>query len=686
MKIRFLILCVMLSAVFLTLAAQSPDYGKMSSKVRRVAMENQRHAGRKALKGMTDHRCLIAFVKTAEGGGDVLADYDCEVLARWDNLSIARIPIRNLSALSRASRVLRIEAGEPCEAQLDTTAHIHHVIPLYEGASLPESYTGKGVVVGLEDIGFDLTNPTFYNTDGTQYRIRRLWDHLSEDSGGSLLPVGQEYTTGEAVLQYAHSRDGYTQSHGTHTAGIAAGSGGGTPYRGIAYESDICLVSNAVTSDTIYIEKEKRDLYTSAVDVLGFKYIFDYAQSVGKPCVVSFSEGSRQDFGDDSRLCYEAIRQMTGPGRIFVCSAGNESVAKSYFRKPPETLQMGTFLSSDKNRLHVDMLSSGKFTLCLHVYDGTEENIFLRPASEILADADSLIIDSVSVAGQQYVIYWNSFTPTGNYGDKLVYQLFVEGPDKIGHSQPVAFSVIGYDEVEVFRNQGDFVGNATLRPDLNAGEMSHNILVPGSAPDAITVGSVGYRERFTNYNETTFLISTGTDGQPSFYSSRGPTPEGLTKPDVVANGTIISAYSSFYYERNSASAWDLSYTEHNGRIYPWHVDCGTSMSTPVVAGIIALWLQANPRLAPDDVKRIIAETSIHPDADLTYPNNLYGYGIIDAEAGLRKALAATGIEGAGSTAGEGRKASPQAYNLMGQPVGIGYRGIVVRNGRKYTNK
>ncbi|MDO4195174.1 MAG: peptidase, partial [Prevotellaceae bacterium] len=97
-----------------------------------------------------------------------------------------------------------------------------------------------------------------------------------------------------------HSRDGLIQAHGSHTLGTAAGSGFGTKYRGIAFESDICLVNNAVNSDMELIAEQDVDKYTHATDALGFKYIFDYAKSQGKPCVISFSEGSTQDlYGDD---------------------------------------------------------------------------------------------------------------------------------------------------------------------------------------------------------------------------------------------------------------------------------------------------------------------------------------------------------------------------------------------------
>ena len=55
----------------------------------------------------------------------------------------------------------------------------------YSGQDLPQTYTGKGVVVGIQDIGFDLTHPTFYSTNMKDYRIKALWDQLSKDTIGS---------------------------------------------------------------------------------------------------------------------------------------------------------------------------------------------------------------------------------------------------------------------------------------------------------------------------------------------------------------------------------------------------------------------------------------------------------------------------------------------------------------------
>ena len=73
------------------------------------------------------------------------------------------------------------------------------------------------------------------------------------------------------------------------------------------------------------------------------------------------------------------------------------------------------------------------------------------------------------------------------------------------------------------------------------------------------------------------------------------------------------------------------------------------MSAPVVAGTIALWLQAKPDLTAADVRELLSKTCRQPEPQLPYPNNLYGYGEIDAYKGLLSLLGIDGIKAISST-------------------------------------
>jgi len=125
---------------------------------------------------------------------------------------------------------------------------------------------------------------------------------------------------------------------------------------------------------------------------------------------------------------------------------------------------------------------------------------------------------------------------------------------------------------------------------------------PGAAKDVITVGS------------------TEDSKELAVYSSKGPTHEGQIKPNVAAIGSAVMSV-----EANSGNGY-ASYS-------------GTSMATPMVAGMAALLLQANPDLQPLMVRTILESTSeykwlSHP----VRPNNDYGWGFVLMDAALEEAI------------------------------------------------
>jgi len=214
---------------------------------------------------------------------------------------------------------------------------------------------------------------------------------------------------------------------------------------------------------------------------------------------------------------------------------------------------------------------------------------------------------------------------------------------------PTALVLIGANaDVDLFRGAGRWETNK-LEPALLGGDDTHTILSPASAPAVIAVGATSYRTHITNYKGEKKYSLKGTGGERAPYSSKGPTADGRTKPDVMAPGSnIISSYNSFYianHPNNSDVQWDVAHFQHNGRTYPWNCNTGTSMSAPAVAGAIALWLQANPTLTASDVRNIVAQTGTQHNTSLPHPNNLYGYGQVDVYRGLLHILGITKVQG-----------------------------------------
>ena len=579
-------------------------------------------------------KVVCAFVKVSDP--QALEEHGCRLLASAGSVHIASIPIDELGTLSLDPRILRIEARRGNSLTNDHIREHLNAQPAHSGQNLPQAFTGQGVVVGVMDVGFDLTHPTFYSRDTTQYRIRCMWDMVTQDTIGSSFYVGRDYVGREALLALGHSRDGLDLTHGTHTTGTAAGSGYDSPYGGMAPEADICLVSNAVYDDLVYIDTADVYKYTFATDALGFKYLFDYAKSVGKPCVASFSEGSDQDFWGYDCLFYEMLDSLTGPGRILVSSAGNNAFRKTWFRKYPGEPSMGAFLSCGGQEMALTFKSADDFTLRFVVYRDKPDTLLVR-TNEVLAQPDSIMSSLLQYDDYMLVVQTEAYNSCYDPRD-ICYDVTVLTTGFVGSRHPVSVEVVGIDaDVEYFHVNGSLTTNP-LNPNLDAGEYVCNINSPSSAPCVISVGSTTYRDSIQNLNGEWKKYWLGHGGVRAPFSSVGPTYDGRLKPDVMAPGNnIVSAYSSFYLEThpdNDDIKWDVAHFPFNGRTYVWNSNSGTSMSCPAVAGAIALWLQAKPDLTPEQVLDVISHTSRHYDESMTWPNNEYGYGELDVYRGL----------------------------------------------------
>jgi serine protease AprX len=140
-------------------------------------------------------------------------------------------------------------------------------------------------------------------------------------------------------------------------------------------------------------------------------------------------------------------------------------------------------------------------------------------------------------------------------------------------------------------------GNAGRNPQGR--KQYGGITAPGNAPWVLTVGASSHMGTIDRADDT---VAT--------FSSRGPTAiDRAAKPDLVAPGVGIeslSAPGSTLFE--SKSAYLLNGTVP--RPYPPYLSLsGTSQATPVVAGTVALMLEANPDLTPNAVKALLQYTA-----------------------------------------------------------------------------
>jgi serine protease AprX len=148
------------------------------------------------------------------------------------------------------------------------------------------------------------------------------------------------------------------------------------------------------------------------------------------------------------------------------------------------------------------------------------------------------------------------------------------------------------------------------------------------------------------------------------FSGRGPTAQGLAKPDVAAPGAHVISL------RAPGSTIDTQ--------FPYYVDgsyrrgSGTSMATGVVSGAVALMLQANPGFTPDRVKHALVATA--RDAASTDPMAV-GSGVVDVNAAAFSAPAGLANQGLARSNGQGSLAlsrgsvQVQTDDLLGSVLG-----------------
>ncbi|NCX96861.1 MAG: hypothetical protein EBX41_10760, partial [Chitinophagia bacterium] len=404
---------------------------------------------------------------------------------------------------------------------------------------------------------------------------------------------GNELNTQAALLQAA--TDGFiNESHGNHTSGIATGTGYLTEskkLRGIAPKADFIYAGSDLSENKI-------------LDAT--RWIFEQAQAQGKPAVINYSFGGWGEPLDGTSMLDRGIDALVGPGKIVVVAMGNEGRNKQTIRKKlkaNDTLntvwQVPNYQYGITPIVDVWGERNKHFNLIVTISatDGTsgECTFILDSESDFQTDSFGLL------AGKQKdtlgVYVYSKYATNGCPRITLV-------SSNKGIFSAIKLSLIPKDSGTFIIN-APFVGlgNNNGTAGFEEGTNETTIRTPATAKLVIAVGSSDLRNNYINLYRQNIFVSAQPIGSVSAFSSRGPTYDGRTKPDIIAPGNVVfSSVSSYDKYVNSTTVSDSTVFE--GRTYFYQAYSGTSMACPFVTGAVALMLQKLPNITPGIAKQI----------------------------------------------------------------------------------
>jgi serine protease AprX len=243
---------------------------------------------------------------------------------------------------------------------------------------------------------------------------------------------------------------------------------------------------------------------------------------------------------------------------------------------------------------HIAGLIAGDGTTSLEAFEGAAPETSL--VSVKVAGWDGATDVSTIIAALQWVV-----SNRDRYGIRVVNLSW--GTD--------AFGGTGADPLDLAVERAVRAGLLVVVSAGNAGPAGGTIAKPGDDPLALTVGAA----------DTGATIASADDAIASF-SSRGPTPDGLGKPDLVAPGVAMVS------DRAPGSTIDTF--RPAARVgTALFKGSGTSQAAAVVSGVAARMLEARPALTPGQLKAALLDTAGGP---LAGPGA--GAGLVNAAAAV----------------------------------------------------
>ena len=701
-------------ALFVLSALMAGAQGFISPHAKFVKHRYESHVAKARTRGqMVSDQKRGAFFVTCEKDADVRSVANA-LKAKGAGIRIVKgrqilldMPFVNLEEIAATKGVAKVDVGPRTRKKTDNVRRVTQAADCNAGAApLPQAYTGKGVMVGIIDSGFDLTHPMFKDKDGN-LRIKGFYMPGNTTLGGDIVRINGETLTGsylskpEDILdtQLVMDTDG---SHGTACISILGGSVmddvkgiSGAPLGGVAPESDI-LICDDRSDDTHYDQ-----LMNDGYDEVPFNiaecldFMMDQAKQQQKPLVVSLSQNSHGGWHNGtSNMATLLGGYCKDDGLVLMLCSGNEGGDMNYVNKTIsacDTLHLGTYpLDNGWGYTFCCMPTSKQVKLELSVYNAAEKEVLYTVPFSLESDDEGnqelyfelplenerdlslkerLVYSHLKKYIEEGLIYalcykTIDYDQNGNTFDCTYVELYhgdivwnEHAPD-VENIDDLSFMlhIIPTEETELHAWGDTYdlfyqVNGRELeygRPDVSVGDWN-------TSGEPVSVGAWVSNNQIRYENGDTEV--TGDEvGAVSWYSSYGTDLAGRRYPDVCAPGNFIAAaLNSFDAGMDNNEVYVCrEYTNQyvgqtSGHDYMWGWMSGTSMSTPAAAGVVALWMQAasdvGKTLTCQDVKDIIMH-SCDTDAFTAKDSERFGHGKINAYKGLLYVLGLeTAIQG-----------------------------------------
>lgn len=610
-----------------------------------------------------------------------------EVQNIYGSIATVVIPVDKVADVFAAEGVINAVIDRPARLRNDQARIVTDVDRVHAGEDLEQPYDGTGVVIGAYDSGVDPNHIAFKDENGLSRVVRALKygstsyvpqvyvpAHLIEDF--------REQNPGQSVYDitgYKTDNDGET--HGTHVLGVMGASfrdpDSDMDLRGIAPGAEMFMGGGQGTQANMLDAAQR---------------LADYAKSVGKPAVFNLSWGNNLGSHDATEPLAKALDDIVDETGLHVfMAAGNEGTEQIgiYKEFTEDETVLRTFLSPSEdltNPYSGGLGQNGQAlgTVTVWSNDDTPFKVYLdivelanpgepvysfeipannrrfmvngnTPSGVTSAQVDRNVEEFNNVFTRSYAGgYAQIYGQNNRYHAELAFYLTATTTTRRTHAMAIRVEGEPGQRIQIYAEpyQGYFMTYLTDRDKEgytgSNGDGTYNSLAGGNK--IFSVGAYTSRQGGESYQGYVIYPAQTNFPDVASFSSWGHQQDGSLRPHVIAPGYVIySTCSTPYMSKMGSNAIYYGtpsvyeyYDEGTAKTYHWTIMAGTSQAAPHMAGIAALWLQADPTLNYEEMLDVIQHCTSKPEnaSDQWGPN-----GLVNAYDGIKYILERSAIQG-----------------------------------------